>query len=136
MGSDIVERLRKQHQLAALAGLLCEDGTSSFSVAADEIEKLGNRSDELWRERNVLQKICAERSDEIESLRSTVRAEALEEAAKVADLAETEAKREADQTVRRGNFVHAISAQATAHSIAFDIRALKPEGLNAGEEQG
>jgi len=43
MSADTVERLRKQHEQAKTAGLASEDGSTTFSLAADEIERL--RSD-------------------------------------------------------------------------------------------
>ena len=61
MNDDIVARLR-----------MWADDRDIYKKAADEIEKGDRLIDDLRHERNVLQKICAERVAEIERLRAKI----------------------------------------------------------------
>ena len=62
MSENIVARLR-----------MWADDRDIYKKAADEIEKGDRLIDDLRHERNVLQKICAERVAEIERLRAALR---------------------------------------------------------------
>jgi hypothetical protein len=55
----------------------------------------------------------------------TARDEIVEECAKVADVWERKASKEGDEAPTHGGFIHALSAEAAAHAIAFGIRSLK-----------
>ena len=61
MTDDIVARLR-----------MWADDRDIYKKAADEIEKGDRLIDDLRHERNVLQKICAERVAEIDRLRAKI----------------------------------------------------------------